>query len=65
MNNKHAMYKFQIIEILILFFQKCAILPYFDPKLPFLLLKLLFHNFYLQNMDEITLRQVGPDKSKT
>ena len=41
MNNKRAMYKFLIFEILILFFQKWAILAYFDPKLQFLSLKLL------------------------
>ena len=45
-------------------FQKWAILAYFDPKLPFLSLKLLQNYFYIQNMDEITLRQVGPEKSK-
>ena len=41
MNNKRAMYKFWIFEIMIIFFQKLAILPYFDPKLQFLSLKLL------------------------
>ena len=59
MNNKRALYKFWIFEILISFFQKLAILAYFDPKLPFLSLKLLKNNFYLQNMDEITLTEAG------
>ena len=33
------MYKFRIIEILILFLKQLAIVPYFDLKLPFLSLK--------------------------
>ena len=41
-------------------------MAYFDPKLPFLSLKLLYNYFYIQNMDEMTLTEAGfPEKSKT
>ena len=45
------MYKFRIFEIMIIFFQKLAILPYFDPII-FIIeitLKLLLHTKYGQN----------------
>ena len=58
MNNKCAIYEFQIFEFSF-FFSNIAILAYFDPKLPFLSLKLLENYFYIKNMDEITLTEAG------
>ena len=65
MNNKRAIYESSIFEFFIFLFSNIAILAYFDPKLPFLSLKLLLNYFYIKNIDEITLRQVGPEMSKT
>ena len=40
-------------------FSNIAMLACFDPKLPFLSLKLLLNFFYIENMDEITLTEAG------
>ena len=56
MNNKRTIYEFFIFKFL---FSNIAILAYFDPKLPFLSLKLLYNSFYIKNIDEITLTEAG------